>query len=318
MNSRSQSDKGGAIPRNDHFAEWRLLLKNCGRKPTRKNVHALRVVTLRLQAEVEQDLAGQVRESDHGKAILRFSKQAEKLRRVLGPVREFDVWLEALRGLRASLSQTAVYVPRSTSESIRGIERLEGRLKRKRRTAEKKLVAEIEKHGSHLVSASEAVDAALEQNTFGERSGITEELAARFRAVSADFPKLDEEDLHEFRKRIKTVRYLAEMHAGADPMCAQIGAQMKKMQAAIGEWHDWQALAREVREGRHAKDEALAELLDTVTAESFDAAMSTVDGITTQMLSEPGVKTDLLQPPGRKPPMLSEDGLFRHLAQKLA
>ena len=318
MNARRRSDKAGAMTRNDRFGEWRLLLERCGRKPARKNVHALRVVTLRLQAEVEQDLAEQSPESEQGKAILRFRRQAEKLRRALGPVREFDVWMDALRGLHASLRQTTAYVPRSTSESICGIERLEGRLKRKRRSAGKRLVAEIEKRGSDLVAASEDVEAAMAPYIFGERPGMAEEIAARFRAMSAKFPQLDAENLHEFRKQIKTVRYLAEMHAGADALCAQIGAQMKKMQAAIGEWHDWEALAREVRKGRRAKDAALAELLDTLTAESFDAAISTVDSIRSRMNAKPVEPGGPALPGFRKPPSFDQIDPSAALDKKLA
>ena len=40
----------------DRLAAWRELLYLCRRKATRKRVHALRVITLRLQAESDRDL----------------------------------------------------------------------------------------------------------------------------------------------------------------------------------------------------------------------------------------------------------------------
>jgi CHAD domain-containing protein len=305
MNSRNHSKKAGANTINDRFGEWRLVLEKCGRKPARKNVHALRVVTLRLQAEVEQNLAEELLAGVEGKAISRFRRQAEKLRKALGPVRELDVWMDALEGLRTSLSQNAGYVPRSTGDAILGIERLEERLKRKRRGSAKKLMAEIEKRGTDLVAASEEVEAALPEYVGGEGKGMAQEIAARFREMSGEFSHLDAENLHEFRKGIRTVRYLAEAHAAGDAMCAQIAAQMKKMQAAIGEWHDWEALAREVRD-RGAKDAALGELLDTVTAESYEAAIAVVDGIRSRLNAKPDDAVEPALRGFRKPPSFEQ------------
>ena len=302
----------------DRLAEWRKLLEECRHKPTRKRVHALRVVTLRLQAEFEHDLAELPHASHQAQAILRFGKQAEKLRGALGPVRELDVWIGKLRGLHTSLSRCGEYVPRSTHESVRGIERLEDRIKRKRRSAEKKLVAEIEKRGERLVKAAEEIEAALAEYVFGKESGIAEELIASFRAVRAEFSSLDEANLHEFRKRIKTVRYLAEMRAAVDPAIGQIATQMKKLQSAIGEWHDWQALAQEARGGHHAKSKALAELLETVARESFETALSTVNGVTGRLLGEGKSQDEASQLTASKLPARSDHGLVAQLDKKLA
>ena len=302
----------------DRLAAWRELLDLCGRKATRKRVHALRVVTLRMQAELERDLTELPDASHQAQAILRFSKQAEKLRQALSPVRELDVWIGKLRGLRASLDETATYVPRSTQESIRGIDRLEARLKKKRSNAEKKLVATIEKRGGHLIRASEDVDGSLSHSVFSAEAGIAEELVSRFRAVRADFSEFDEENLHDFRKRIKMVRYLAELHAGANRACAQIASQVKKMQSAIGEWHDWQELGLEAQHGRHVKNKPLAELLNSVTAESFEAALATVYNISARILGEGTTPSSYLHNELSKPPARSDPGFHAELDKKLA
>ena|GEM_PF-1021051 len=318
MNVGKQAGGAASTTMRDRLAAWRELLDLCGRKATRKRVHALRVVTLRLQAELDRDLADLPRASHQAQAILRFSKQAEKLRRALGPVRELDVWIGKLRGLRASLKETGDYVPRSTQETVRGIDRLEERLKRRRSDAEKRLEAAIDKQGSHLVKASEDVVAGLSDFVFGPGAGIAGELVTHFRAVQADFPAFDEGNLHEFRKRIKTVRYLAEIHAGANRASAQIASQMKKAQSAIGEWHDWQALAHEVRHGHRAKSKALAQLLDTLTAESFEAAVSTVHLISARMLGEGTAQVEAMHVEDRKPPVRSDSSPLADLSKKLA
>jgi CHAD domain-containing protein len=306
MNSKKQLEGAASKTLRDRLAEWRELLDLCERKATRKRVHALRVVTLRMQAELERDLAEIPHASHQAQAILRFSKQAEKLRQALSPVRELDVWIGKLRKLRASLSVTGMYVPRSTEESLLGIDRLETRLKRRRSSAEKKLVAAIEKRGGHLVRASEDAEGVLAHNVAGTEAGMAEELVSRFRAVRADFSALDEENLHEFRKRIKTVRYLAELHAVDDRACAHFASQMKKMQSSIGEWHDWQELASEALHGRQAKDKSLAELLNSIAAESFEAAVATVRDIAARILDEARPPANRLHIEHRKLPVRDE------------
>ena len=317
MNARKPAGETASRSIRDRISTWRGLLERCGTKATRKRVHALRVVTLRLQAELERDIADLPRASREAQAILRFSKQAEKLRQALSPVREFDVWIGKLRGLRASLTETGDYVPRSMHDTIRGIDRLEERIKKKRDSAEKKLVAEIGKRGGHLLRASEGVDEALSEYVFGEETGIAGDLVERFRAVTADFPSFNEENLHEFRKRIKTVRYLAEIHASADQACAQIATQMKKMQSAIGEWHDWQELGLEAQ-GHRGKSKELAELLDTLTAESFDVALSTVHMISANLLGDDAMKDETLQVEDGKLPVRGDQAALEVQHKKLA
>lgn len=318
MNSRKRADRVVA-PKSvrDRVVAWRRLLERCGVKATRKRVHALRVVTLRLQAELERDRNDLPGASHQAQAILRFSKQAEKLRRALSPVREFDVWIGKLRGLRTSLTETGDYVPRSMQESVRGIDRLEERIKKKRNDAEIKLVAQIGKRQSHFVRASEDVDEALSEYVFGKEAGIAGDIVERFRAVRADFSTFNEENLHEFRKCIKTVRYLAEIHASTDRACAQIATQMKKMQSAIGEWHDWQELGLEARRHR-GKSKELAELLDTVTAEAFDIALSTVQMISASILGEDALTSESLQVEGGKLPARDDEPAVGALDKQLA
>jgi CHAD domain-containing protein len=290
------------------LAAWLELLGRCGSRPTRKRVHALRVATLRLQAELERDVSELPRASHQAQAMLQFGKQAEKLRQALGPVREIDVWIGKLRGLRTTLNKSGEYVPRSMQECLRGIDRLEDRLQRKRQTAGKKLVAAIEKKGDRFVKAAEEFEATPGDFGLPDAVGISGELVAHFRRVRAEFPTLDEANLHEFRKRIKAVRYLAEIHAGADRECARIATQMRKLQSAIGEWHDWQALALETRRLHHAWSEPLAELLASLTTETFETALNTAHSVTARMLGEGAQSAEVSRLADRKPPARSERG----------
>lgn len=312
MNLRKRGDEAATTGIQDRLGQWRQLIDRCDRKATRKRVHALRVVTLRLQAELELELSELPSASHQAQAILEFNKQGEKLRKVLGPVRELDVWVGKLQALRASLMQSGEYVPRSARDCIRQLERFEARLKEGRRPLEKKLVAAIRKRKADFESAEEdvasVVDRSVHQDWIDTASGIIR----RFAAIARDFPTFNEENLHEFRKRIKMIRYLAEMHP-SNKECDLIAAQMKKLQSVIGEWHDWQALAREIHHGR-SKNSVAAELLETIAAESLESAVATSTAITDKLIGGRAAQPD----GGRKAPASADRETQDFAEQKLA
>jgi CHAD domain-containing protein len=263
---------------------WRELLGQCERKPTRRRVHALRVVTLRIQAELEHDISELPHASHQARAILRFDKLADKLRQTLGRVRELDVWIGKLGRLRTSLGETAAYVPRSTHACIHQIDRLEERLRNRRSFAGQKLTAQIAKRRRDFLALGDEIDQLGSDRLHGTDTSEAHVILKNFGAVIAEFPGFDENNLHEFRKRIKKVRYLVEIHQDGDPACGRMAAQMKKLQSAIGEWHDWQVLARTARRSRHAEDMELGELLDTLAAESYEAAIDACHNIIARMV----------------------------------
>jgi CHAD domain-containing protein len=54
--------------------------------------------------------------------------------------------------------------------------------------------------------------------------------------------EVNEAVLHQYRLRCKRIRYLAEL-AGEDPLAEEIVKQLKTIQDAAGEWHDWESLS---------------------------------------------------------------------------
>ena len=287
MNRTRRSDGQESERLSDRISSWRELIERCGRKPTKKRVHALRVVTLRIQAEVEDELNELPRASHEAQAMVRFGKLAEKLRDALGSVRELDVWIGKLQGLRESLSGSMTYVPRSSRDTGRQLERLERRLTKKRERAGEKLAGWIEKRNDVLLAAAGDLetlggDRADADEVREDGGGRATKLLDEFAGIVAKFPAFDEENLHEFRKSIKKIRYVAEIHQG-DSRCQQIAEQMKKAQGSIGEWHDWQVLARTVGHGKHAKDAEAVELLGSLTAEAYESAIATCDGVLRRM-----------------------------------
>jgi CHAD domain-containing protein len=258
-----------------HFDGWRGLLEDCLRRPRKKSVHGLRVATLRLGAEVEQWL-----ESHPTELALRTAKrwrnQAVKLRHALGDVREIDVHLAKLEGLRNSLVPQDHYQPRSSRQSLRRIEALGRALKQDRRAAAKEFSATLAARHERLLRASRAMESAIRNEEFAEQKRESHNLLTVVARLASDFSSLGTDSLHDFRKRVKKLRYQADLLASADPSLAAIAGVFKRMQDAIGEWHDWEALAKLAhrRFGKRSDDGGLEELLKTMTDTSLEKALT--------------------------------------------
>ena len=61
-------------------------------------------------------------------------------------------------------------------------------------------------------------------------------LARRVRSLTPD-------NLHAYRTRCKRIRYVAEM-AGSRPETRRVVEPLKRIQDAVGEWHDWLTLTQ--------------------------------------------------------------------------
>ena len=315
MNSGSPGSNGHRrsprrVQSSERLDAWKRLLARCGRKPTRKRVHALRVVTLRILAELEYQIGEQGKGSPGIIAATRWIKLGEKLRQALSPVREADVWLDKLSALRQSLANTNGYSPRSNKFCIRQIDELEDRLKAKRKQWEKELVAEIASRRGRLEESAQRIQLvpiALDP-VGGASQGAAgaSKISEQFGDVVAKFTSLDERNLHEFRKQIKKVRYMAEIFAAHDPEAGRQAVSIRKIQSAIGEWHDWQALAKREGHTRGRRTE-LTELLETLAAESLEKALAVCERVTKNLLQESKVTNESSHPPAKKPPVRSAE-----------
>lgn len=255
---------------------WRQLLAQFDKKADRKRVHDLRAITLRLQSKLGYWLHEPDLESVSERAIRRWAAQGEKLRRALGPVRATDVCLGRLRSLRISATKPGESQLKLTPECIRQIDKLERRLNEKRRIAARKLIDVMEKRRSRLEKLSRKMESALPISApwpCGCSEGTVLELIV---ALAGEFPKLDSGKLHEYRKGIRRLRYVAEISAAKDPRVQRQVTALKEMQTAAGEWHDWQALAKEA--GRLLRGEEkmgdLVKLLRVLESNSLQRALS--------------------------------------------
>lgn len=268
---------------------WRKLLKRCGRKPSRKSIHTLRVVTLRLQAAVEYRHNWQKPDAPVSDAVQRWSRQGKKLRCALGQVRQEDVSLDKLARVRSWSVADSGGHPALPKEYLGAVQQIEHRLKRRRDAATKKLVAEIEKRRKRLSRLSRKVEAVLEGFTPEKENAAADRILAMIAEVATEFPALDCENLHGFRKRIKKVRYLAEFFAPFDHSAAQYAAVLKRMTGAVGEWHDWQVLTGEIAraEQGNAAMAGVAEFLQVRAGRSLEQALKLCRQSISRLLKHP-------------------------------
>jgi CHAD domain-containing protein len=104
------------------------------------------------------------------------------------------------------------------------------------------------------------------------------------RAADA-MPLLDAENLHDFRKATKKARYVAES-AAQGRSHSSIAKALKRIQDAIGEWHDWLCLAEEAKTALGQDAPELAAALQREVARHFTAAMHTILNIRGRLLGE--------------------------------
>ena len=104
-------------------------------------------------------------------------------------------------------------------------------------------------------------------------------LAKEFQSRTAD-------NLHEYRRHIKNLRYLAEFLAVRDPHTAHQAKALTKIQSAIGEWRDWHLLTLEARHTLKAPESALTNQLAATEAKALRKALDTSRRATTQLLHE--------------------------------
>ncbi len=209
------------------FRSLEIIPAKIIKKPKPSSIHDLRTTIRRVEtvlATLGDGLPG----------AARLVKQIKKLRRRAGYVRDVDVLLAALRTVQAR--------PKSDKKHVRG------RLEKLRKKHVRKLVNCIEHElaaglNNHLKRAAKALtDAPAERRHQAEGTALTAALK-KFSALTQEYSSLNDQNLHEFRMVCKRVRYAAEADAGL-PTADRAIQQLKRIQDAIGDWHDWLNLAQ--------------------------------------------------------------------------
>jgi CHAD domain-containing protein len=199
-------------------------------------IHHARVATRRLHAAME--VFKPISSKTHRRE---FTKVLSRLRKNLGPARDLDVMIERLNELNASRHQA-------------GVEWMKAQLLQKQSEARQATSAEIDvaKILSRLgawwgvrqewLEASDRVHGLIAESLHLQLDQFIEHAdAIAGRAGSATEAKLL--DPHELRIAGKALRYTLEMAiGGGHPLPARVTRSFKRMQDALGSWHDYVVL----------------------------------------------------------------------------
>jgi CHAD domain-containing protein len=279
---------------------WRRALEQCRREPNRRHVHWLRVVTLRLQAELEHWRSGAGADDPAGPAAARWMKQARKLRNALKPAREADVCLGMLAEMRKSGDGRATGT--QLGQTRRMQERLlKRRLERKRAAAAKALADDLNERQKRLTNLSRELETALGPGMARGSRPTAAEVRALVAEIAGEHPVLSAENLHEFRKRMKAARYLADLGAATDAAMRRQVAWLGELHSAAGAWHDWEMLAQIAARALRNRDRegGLSELLEWKVETSLTKALSDCRRIAAELRESAGEESVAL--PVRKP-----------------
>jgi CHAD domain-containing protein len=204
-------------------------------------IHQSRVATRRLKAAL--DLMKPVLSKRPRRKIGRILR---RLRRRLGPLRDADVMIDHLQDLGESSAQhapAAAWLARRLGE-----ERDSLRLKTSKGKRPATVIAKLdawEPVRGEIETAREALDSLLAESLHLQLDAFAEQ-ADRLCEPADDQPATGDErqDPHELRISGKALRYTLEMAAAhGHELPGSLTKTFKKMQDALGDWHDYVVLA---------------------------------------------------------------------------
>lgn len=279
-------------------AEMREKLDACrkrGSAPKVEEVHHLRTGTRRVEATLET-LAREAGARGLGKASeearQRWLRQLKKVRRAAGTVRDLDVHRELLADNLLPATDTApdkvaADLAKATATAATGsveitplmeqARSLDAWLKARRSAAADALCTTLNDHADGLLDAEQQFTAEIAKRRAvlmrAHRPPVRLALEDYLRLMD-EMPLLDKENLHDFRKGAKKARYVAESD-DEDPAAKAIAKAIKRVQDAIGDWHDWVVVAEEAHEALGVDGGLLQIELEARAQHAYDRALHT-------------------------------------------
>jgi CHAD domain-containing protein len=230
----------------------RALLK-LSAEQSAESVHGFRTTARRLETLLDQLLPERDRNQ---KKLL---KMLNRVRRRAGKVRDLDVQLAALRSLKVPQEPR-----RKTQLMHRLIELRAEHEKKLRKLLTKNAIRELRKRLKR---------GAKEVRPEASRDALTVARAMLNEVVRPAGP-VSEDVLHQYRTVLKRARYAAEF-ASKSAEATQFISQVKQLQDAVGNWHDWliltQAAAKRLGD---VNQSSLVAVLHNVTGSKFRHAVA--------------------------------------------
>ncbi len=254
------------------------LLESLPANPPPKDVHKLRTVARRVEA-----LAAVLPAGDQSKSR-RLLRSIEPVRKAAGDVRDMDVLISHLRRIARysavdSLARLAAHLESARNESAAKLQRT---LIRRRKAAREKL-----KQYSKLVKSAltPAKSAAPNHGQNGQPQEGVHSAAMKIVRELGDWAPLDAGNIHDFRVKIKGLRYILQFYNDADPIFVDA---LGVVQRRIGDWHDWQQLAEIARAILNPEqDGALLTRIGGIAKRKFDQALASANALRGRHLAMP-------------------------------
>jgi CHAD domain-containing protein len=243
-----------------------------------KDVHKLRTASRRVEA-----IAG-VLEAAGGKKSRRLVKSIEPIRKAAGGVRDMDVLLADARKLARyrdgeSLNHLVAHLATARQQHAA---QLQHALHHMRKTVLQDLkeysrfVASVAKH-SQSSSPSGAKAGRAQEEIQSSAANVMRELG--------DWKSFDAANLHEFRLKVKQLRYTLQLDAQAD---ASLVEALGDVQRRIGDWHDWHQLEEIAREVLiYNEDRALLDRIGETVKRRFGRALAAANSFHGKYLNVP-------------------------------
>jgi len=222
-------------------------------------VHGFRTTARRLQTLLEQLV------SEGGRKHRRLLKTLKRIRKAAGKVRDIDVQLEALRSLKTPQE------PRRKTQLMQSL--LELRAQHEKRLCKllkKQDIRDIRKRLNRAESC-------LRFDSNRDPLSVAKQM---IRSLPIPRGSVDEEALHRYRLVVKRARYAAEF-APESAEATQFLAGLKRLQDALGSWHDWMTLTHTAMERLgDIRQSSLVAVLRNVTQGKFRQAAGAVSAAT--------------------------------------
>jgi CHAD domain-containing protein len=222
-------------------------------KPRAENVHRFRTGTRRLQI-----LLGELspKMDRNQKKLL---KLLGRIRKRAGKVRDLDVQLAALRSLKIPQE------PRRKTQLVNHLIELRAQQEKKlRKAVDEDTVREIRKR---LKRAGKNFNTEASRDPLAVAAGMLE-------AINRGDAPLTEALLHQYRILSKRARYAAEF-AETSAKAQEFIAGVKRIQDALGDWHDWLTLTQTTSEHLgEVRESPLVAELHNVTGAKFRHAVA--------------------------------------------
>lgn len=239
----------------------RKTLKRLPPDPSAEDVHALRTQTRRLEAIVEALTL------EDKKKTRRLLNSVTPVRKAAGDVRDVDV----LVGNVMALSRN-----REDDDSmIRLVEHL-GEMRIEGARELHQTIAENRKDARrNLKGYSKVVARRLE----GKKGAVLEAgtVPAALAAELAHWPKLNTTNIHDFRIKVKQLRYMLQLSRTVDE---KIVEALGKVKDQVGDWHDWYELGRIAKQVLDPEtDKKALDKIEAIGKARFSQALASANAV---------------------------------------